>query len=164
MEIIVILRKNIYLIILILLISGCTKTNLVNTSVLSPNEEIETYYGYLIIPKINMKLGFFNVDNKLNDVSKNIELIETGISNTYLIAAHSGSGKIAYFNDLRYLKIGDEMYLKFKDKTNYYIIANIRNEIKDGTISIENKEDYLILTTCDQINKGYQLIIEGKLV
>lgn len=132
--------------------------------VVKNSEEVNTYYGYLNIPSINMYLGFFNEDSKLNDVSKNVTIIPTNINNTYLLAAHSGTGPLAYFNDLRKLKVDDEIYLEFKDKVNKYKVKRIRKEIKDGSISIPKKENMLILTTCDQIVKGYQLIVEAKLV
>lgn len=162
------IRKSIIILIIIILLiftSSCSnKSFIIDISSIKNTETIETYYGYLKIPKINMKLGFFTQNSKLNDVNKNIELIETNIIDTYLIAGHSGSGNLAYFNDLRYLNIGDELMLEFKDKTKKYIVKNVRKEIKDGNISIKKESGWLILTTCDQIDKGYQLIIEGKLV
>ncbi len=161
-------KRNILLILLIIIsffLSGCSNdTILIETSINEYNDSFNTYYGYLTIPTISLHLGFYPIGSNLNTVSKNIELIETGITNTYLIAAHSGSGYLAYFNDLRYLNINDDLYLEFKDYTNHYQITNIRREKKDGNISIKNEENQLILTTCDQIVKGYQLIIEAKLV
>ena len=44
-----------------------------------------------------------------------------------------------------------------------YEIINIKSEKKNGKIKIKNKENQLILTTCDQIKKGNQLIIEANL-
>ena len=90
-------------------------------------------------------------------------MINSNIENTYVLAAHSGSGNLAYFNDLKYLKKYDELYLKFKDKILKYEIVNIKSEKKNGKIKIKNKENQLILTTCDQIKKGNQLIIEANL-
>lgn len=135
-----------------------------STETLIIKGETNQYLGYLDIPKINLNLGFFDYDNPLNDVSKNIELIKTGIENTYLIAAHSGVGKIAYFNDLIFLQLKDDIYLRFKDKTNHYQVTNIRKEIKDGDITIPSSKNMLILTTCDQVEKGKQLIIEAILL
>jgi hypothetical protein len=36
--------------------------------------------------------------------------------------------------------------------------------VKNGKISIKMEENQVILTTCNQIKKGYQLIVEGNLV
>lgn len=159
-------KKTIVLFILLIFLNGCSSNKVKDISVSFNTKESDfyTYLGYLVIPKINMKLGFYDYESKLNDVNKNIELINTGISNTYLIAAHSGTGTLAYFNDLRYLEINDEIYLKFKNKTNKYKIKNISRKIKDGKIKISKEENQIILVTCDQIVKGYNLIIEGKLI
>ena len=72
-------------------------------------------------------------------------------------------GNLAYFNDLKYLRKKDKIYLKFENKTLEYEVVNIRSNIKNGKIRIKNKENQLILTTCDQIKKGNQLIIEANL-
>lgn len=159
-------KKTIVLFILLIFLNGCSSNKVKDISVSLNTKESDfyTYLGYLVIPKINMKLGFYDYESQLNDVNKNIELINTGILNTYLIAAHSGTGTLAYFNDLRYLEINDEIYLKFKNKTNKYKIKNISRKIKDGKIKISKEENQIILVTCDQIVKGYNLIIEGKLI
>ena len=110
-----------------------------------------------------MTYGFYDTQSKLNDVNKNVALIDSNIENTYILAAHSGSGNLAYFNDLKYLRKKDKIYLKFENKTLEYEVVNIRSNIKNGKIRIKNKENQLILTTCDQIKKGNQLIIEANL-
>ena len=51
-----------------------------------------------------------------------------------------------------------------KNKVNHYIVSSIRNEVKNGKINIKMEENQVILTTCNQIRKGYQLIVEGNLV
>lgn len=94
------LVKNIIIILLLMCLCGCN-SDVVESEFVDVNN-LE-YYGYLVIPKVNMKLGFYNVDNEKNNVGENVTLIDTGINNTYLLAAHSGSGHLAYFNDLRYL-------------------------------------------------------------
>lgn len=155
------MKKILIIILTIILCSGCKSTPqaTIESSTINYNNEFNTYYGYLTIPKIKMHQGFYNTTNKLNDVSKNIELINTGIKNTYLFAAHSGVGNIAYFNDLRYLKTGDEIKLELKTITYIYKVIEIKKEPKTGKITIPNKENQIILTTCDQIEKGKQLII-----
>ena len=151
--------KKILLVFLLLLLMGCQKEKIENNVSLEKNN----YYGYLIIPTLNMTYGFYDINNKLNDVDKNVTLINSNIENTFILAAHSGTGNLAYFNDLKYLEKDDEIYLKFKDKILKYEIVNIRSEKKNGKIKIKNKENQLILTTCDQVRKGNQLIIEANL-
>lgn len=151
--------KKILLLLLLLLSSGCKKEIIENNGSFNKSN----YYGFLIIPSLNMTYGFYDIQSKLNDVNKNVALIDSNIENTYILAAHSGMGNLAYFNDLKYLRKKDKIYLKFENKTLEYEVVNIRSNIKNGKIRIKNKENQLILTTCDQIKKGNQLIIEANL-
>ena len=121
----------------------------------------------LILFSNNVKAaGSFSisVSKSTVNVGENVTLIDTGINNTYLLAAHSGSGPLAYFNDLRYLSVGDKITLIIDGNIMNYEVVNIRNEIKNGKINIKNEENQVILTTCNQVKKGYQLIIEGSLI
>ena len=151
------LKKGIIVIIIVLF------TILFNSN----HEVIESkynngYYGYLNIPKIGMQFGFYNYDNKLNNVNNNIEIIKTNIEDTYLLAGHSGTGKVSFFNNLRYLEIGDIVIFSIGDVIREYSVVDIINDKKNGKLKIDNKEGYLYLTTCDQVNKGYQLTIKCK--
>lgn len=141
--------KKILLLLLLLLSSGCKKEIIENNGSFNKSN----YYGFLIIPSLNMTYGFYDTQSKLNDVNKNVALIDSNIENTYILAAHSGMGNLAYFNDLKYLRKKDKIYLKFENKTLEYEVVNIRSNIKNGKIRIKNKENQLILTTCDQIKK-----------
>ena len=164
-------KKNIIFILIIFVVLFSlfyikNKNNVKEESVVKEsgeNYDFKKYYGYLIIPKINMKLGFYYYDSLLNDVAKNIELIKIPVENSYLIAGHSGTGKIAFFNDLKDLIIGDDIYIRFQKKENHYVVSDIKRVIKSGKINISDEENKIYLTTCDQIIDGYQLIIEGNL-
>ena len=151
--------KKILLVFLLLLLMGCQKEKIEDDVSLEKNN----YYGYLIIPSLNITYGFYDIHNEFNNVDRNVTLINSNIENTYVLAAHSGMGNLAYFNDLKYLRKKDKIYLKFENKTLEYEVVNIRSNIKNGKIRIKNKENQLILTTCDQIKKGNQLIIEANL-
>lgn len=151
--------KKILLVFLLLLLMGCQKEKIEDDVSLEKNN----YYGYLIIPSLNITYGFYDIHNEFNNVDRNVTLINSNIENTYILAAHSGMGNLAYFNDLKYLRKKDKIYLKFENKTLEYEVVNIRSNIKNGKIRIKNKENQLILTTCDQIKKGNQLIIEANL-
>ena len=141
--------KKILLVFLLLLLMGCQKEKIEDYVSLEKNN----YYGYLIIPSLNITYGFYDIHNEFNNVDKNVTLINSNIENTYVLAAHSGMGNLAYFNDLKYLRKKDKIYLKFENKTLEYEVVNIRSNIKNGKIRIKNKENQLILTTCDQIKK-----------
>ncbi len=124
------------------------------------------YIGYLIIDKINMRLGFYDLNDARNNVNQNIEVLPSSTEGRLFIAGHSGIGKVSFFNDLRYLKKDDEIKIVYQNNIYKYKVTNIYKEIKDGNINvkIKDKEKVLVLTTCDQITKGYQLIIKAILI
>ena len=124
----------------------------------------EEYYGFLDIPSIDLHAGFYDYDNPLNDVELNIEWIEIPVFNSYFFAAHSGVGKKAYFNSLNTLQTGDDIYLSLENEKLHFQVRNIYRTVKDGDVSISKEEGMIYLTTCDQIIRGYQLVIEGKLI
>ncbi len=161
------LRKKIcFILVIVLLIFLFSKQNSIQVfdNNIDYKYNSQNYWGILIIPKINIKLKFYKYDSPLNDVSKNIEMINTSINDTYLIAAHSGIGQKAYFNDLYLLEEGDDIYLQFKDEKKHYIINKIYKIPKTGEISISKEKHKIYLTTCDQLIKGYQLVVEGSLI
>lgn len=156
-----IIRKSIILILLIFLFSGCSN-NTINISTKLYEYETDTIFGILTIPKINLEKEIYPLGSPLNDVNKNILYIDTGIPNTYLFAAHSGIGNLAYFNSLYKLSLGDLVYFKINNEELIFEVRDIKRVKKSGKIDIKNEENMIILTTCDEIVKGYQLIIEGK--
>lgn len=81
------------------------------------------------------------------------------------LAAHSGTGNIAFFKHLDKLKEGDKIDLKYKDTIYRYQIDKIWEEKKNGYIHInkENKKQ-LILTTCSPQDDSKQLIINSNLI
>lgn len=164
------LKKSIIFlgIILIIICIVVFKKDTINinsgTSINYDNYSQNEYIGYLNIPKIAMNLGFYDYDSPLNDVEYNIEFINTNIKDTYLIAAHSGVGKKAYFNDLANLNIGDDIYLELYDNKLHYKVIDITRSIKNGSINISDSSGFLYLTTCDQTIKGYQLTIVASII
>ena len=135
-----------------------------------PKVNNDNYIGILEIPVINLRKGFYNIDNKNNNVNKNIQVLKSSSmpdqENSLLaIAAHSGNGRKSFFKNLYKLSINDEIIIYYNNNEYYYKINNIYEENKDGTIEI-NKDNYskLVLTTCDQKDKTKQIIIEAFLI
>ena len=161
-----IILLTVFLIIICLIVFNKEKS----VSIFSSNGTIydkyntNEYIGYLKIPKIDMDLGFYDYDNPLNNVEYNIEFIDTHVPDTYLIAAHSGVGKKAYFNDLAKLAIDDDIYLELHDKNMHYKVIDITRTVKNGEVYISNSSGFLYLTTCDQTIKGYQLTIIASII
>ena len=130
---------------------------------IEPNEAV----GTLIINKLNINNNLYPIDNIHNNIEENItilkETIEPDKDNSIIfLAAHSGTGKTAFFKNLDKLNKGDEITLIYKDKTYNYIINSIWEENKTGYIHI-NKEDkkQLILTTCSPTKNNKQLVINS---
>lgn len=130
----------------------------------------ETYLAILEIPKINLIEGFYNIDSNKNTVNKHVTLLKESVmpnekGSIIYLAAHSGTGYIAYFKDINKLSIGDTLNIKYQNKTYSYSINDIYEMPKNGTITVNHNihENYLVLTTCSK-NKNRQLVITGKLV
>ena len=111
-------------------------------------EVTNDYIGYLTIPKINLKKGFLDMRSELNNIEQNITVIEGSSypdkeKGNFIIAAHSGSGWKAFFNDLYKLSTGDIAEISYKGKKYTYKIVNIYKQEKTGKIAIyRNYEKY----------------------
>ena len=121
--------------------------------------------GYLKIDKINLKEKLYNNNSKENNIEHNVTILKESIlpdknNSIVFIAAHSGIGDIAYFEELDELNINDEIVLNINNKTYTYIVKDYWEEKKNGYINInkENKNQ-LILTTCSPNKDNYQLVI-----
>ena len=83
--------------------------------------------------------------------------------NLIVLAAHSGRGYIAYFDDLDKLELNDIVKLTYNNKNLIYKVTNIEEQIKDGTIEInKTNKQRLILTTCSKKDKNKQLVITSE--
>ncbi len=133
-------------------------TNTSNTSYISTKDNNEII-GTLTIDKLNLSKNIYNINSSHNNIEENVTILSDDI-NLIVLAAHSGPGYIAFFNDLDKLALNDNIKLNFKGEDLVYKVTNIEEQVKDGTIEI-NKTDKerLILTTCSTKDKGKQLVI-----
>ena len=118
------------------------------------------------IPKIDLKGKIYNKNSKLNNIDKNIIIMnESDYPNTLngivILGAHSGIGKYAYFKNLNELEIGDYIYLNYNNNKFSYKVVNYYLDYKDGYISINNvnNKKKLYLYTCNPNDKENYLII-----
>ena len=129
-----------------------------NTSYISTKEN-DKIVGTLTINKINLSKDIYDIDNTHNNVDENVTVLNDDI-NLIVLAAHSGPGYIAFFDDLDKLELNDIIKLNFKGKNLEYKVTNIEEQVKDGTIEInKTNKQRLILTTCSKKDKGKQLVI-----
>lgn len=125
--------------------------------------------GYIEIKKINLNKKLYSPNSIKNDVNKNVTILKDSTfpnekESTMIIAAHSGTGKLAYFKNLNKLTKGDMIKLNINNKTYQYIVQNKWEVVKTGTIIFPFSEHkQLILTTCSPTKDNYQLIIDCKI-
>lgn len=142
-----------------------------NSSVSSNNNSAFQYIGYLEIPKINLKKGFVDKNSKDNDVERNL-YIATNSSypdvdkGNFIIAAHSGTGWKAFFNNLYKLSKNDQAIVTYNNKKYTYNIVNIYKQNKTGKIAIYRNYDKTTLTlvTCTNNDDKTQTIYVAELV
>ena len=136
-----------------------TNTSYISTVNKDANDEI---IGTLTIDKLNLSKNIYNINSSHNNVEENVTILNDDI-NLIVLAAHSGPGYIAFFNDLDKLELNDTVNLTYNNKNLVYKVINIEEQPKDGTIEI-NKTDKqrLILTTCSKKDKNKQLVITTK--
>ncbi len=137
----------------------------ISTPHISLKEPEEHPIGSIIIKKINLAEELYEINSPKNNIEEHVTILkyseEPNTENsTFFLAAHSGTGKIAYFEELDQLSINDLVILEYKNKTYTYKVKNIWTEQKTGTITIPNENtNQLILTTCHPTKDNYQLII-----
>lgn len=125
----------------------------------------ENPIGKLIINKINLEENLYSKDSFYNKVSLHVKILEESTSpinndSIMILAAHSGTGRIAYFENLDELNINDTIILIYNNKSYYYKVNDIFEEKKTGYIHIDKDEKrQLVLTTCHPKKPKYQLII-----
>lgn len=141
-----------------------------STSSSSVTSNLEHYIGYLEIPKLGFRRGFYNIDSALNTVEANIEVIKGSSmpdveNGNLIIAGHSGTGWKAFFNDLHLLEVGDEARVLYQGNTYIYQITNIYKDKNTGRLAI--KRDYnkttLTLVTCTNNDSKTQTIYIAEL-
>ena len=126
-----------------------------------PNDEI----GSLKITSLNINEKLYKIDSEENNVDKHVTILKESIfpdndNSIVFIAAHSGTGDIAYFKDLDKIKKGDLIVLEINNNKYNYIVKNSWEEKKNGYINVNKEEsNQLILTTCSPNNMNKQLIV-----
>lgn len=126
---------------------------------------VSQYIGILEIPKIGLKRGFVDPSSPHNNVEENITILKpVSMPNVkggnFILAAHSGTGAIAYFDKLYQLEIHDKIYVEYQGNQYTYEIVNIYNQPKTGTIKIyrDKEKTTLTLITCTNNNDKKQTV------
>ena len=137
-------------------------------SLLDKNKS-NSYIAVLEIPKIGLRKGLFPPDSNNNDVNKNITIISSQMPNeehsTFILASHSGTSNVSFFNKLNKLRYGDKVYVYYKGIKYKYMIYDYYEEKKTGSIIIKSNSNIktIVLTTCKPISFNKQLVYIGYL-
>lgn len=172
-----IVNKVIFILFVFYLIINLSFVNLSNSRTMSDiefinngNKVLEKPIISLIIPKINLHNDIYDKNSIKNNIDMNVQIMKySNMPNenngNVVLGGHSGSGSVAYFNDLVHLSIGDEIILEYCDKKYIYVVSNIYNDYKDERISIKRNinDTTVTLFTCNLLNKNHYLVIIGTL-
>ena len=128
------------------------------------------YVAVIKIPKIGVEKGLCKKGTSCNNVNRNIQILNEATypdvaNGNFILAGHSGNGRIAYFKNVDKLKTDDEIYIIYNGFQYKYKIVNIYDIEKTGTANIiRNKEKTtLTLVTCRH-NTNKQIIVISELV
>lgn len=123
--------------------------------------------GKIKIDKINLNKKLYPINDKKNNIEENVTILkyseDPAIENSIMfIAAHSGTGPLAFFKHLNKLQKDDLIELTYQNIKYTYKVKNSWEIPKTGAISV-NKENInqLILTTCSPTHDDRQLIINS---
>ena len=142
-----------------------TKENKEDKEIPQTDNTTTGYIGYLEISKINLNKGFYDITSSENDVEKNIYVSPTSSypdkeKGNLIIAAHSGTGWKAFFNELYQLNTGDQVNVLYKNKRYIYKINKIYKQEKTGKITIyrDYEKTTLTLVTCTNNDSKTQTV------
>ena len=127
--------------------------------------------AHVKIPKINVDEDIYKVSSSSNNVNKHVTILKESIlpnddkNSIIFLAAHSGSGSLAYFKNLDKLQNSDNVIFTYNNVIYTYQVVDIFEEEKDGDIEIsKSNSEQLILTTCSPHSDDKQLIVDTILI
>lgn len=130
----------------------------------------EDYIAVIKIPKINLEKGLYSKDSSKNNVNKNIQILQDSSYpdveyGNFILAGHSGTGRISYFKNLYKLEQDDEVSIFYNGSEYKYKVVNIYDVKKTGTANIirNANKSTLTLVTCRQ-GTNKQIIVICELV
>ena len=139
-----------------------------------PKEEDKPPYNYIAvleIPSISLKRGLVSKTDKANNINQNVQILKESdmpnvMNGNFILAGHSGTGRVAFYRNLDRVKNGDSIYVYYNNIKYTYKVVDLYTEVKDGDINIhrDNKKTTLTLTTCTPNKKDSQFVVISELV
>lgn len=130
----------------------------------------EPYIAVIEIPNINVRTGMYEKTSKNNNVNRSVEILKKAdmpdvTNGNFIIAGHSGNGRVSYFKNLYKLNIDDTINIYFGGVKYVYKIIDIYDIDKTGKLKLKSYKDKTILTmiTC-RTNTDKQIIVISELV
>lgn len=140
-----------------------------NSNITYKSNNKSGYYAILEIPSISLKRGLVDKNSKANNVNRNIKTLKSSdtpdiVGGNVLLASHSGNSHVAYFKNLYKVNKGDIINIYYNGYKYEYKITDKYNQDKTGVITYVYKNtSMVVLTTCNQQEKGKQIIVIGTL-
>lgn len=129
------------------------------------------YLGVLEIPSLRLKRGFYGTDSKYNSIDYNVAVVAKSsmpdvVNGNLILMSHSGNAYTAYFSNLYKMTIGTDMYVTYAGNTYHYVLVNIYDVPKVGTVRIVRNYNTTTLTliTCTKFDDTKQTVFVGELV
>ena len=152
------------------LISSTTTSK--NTSKKTTTTHKKSEYSMILeIPKINIKKGIYDKNNRLNNVDKNITLINSSSypdedKGSVILASHNGNTKVSYFKRLEELSIDDISYIYYKGIKYTYKIYKYEIVDKVGSINVskDKNSSNLVLISCKNGTDDKQIVYVARLI
>lgn len=84
----------------------------------------------------------------------------------FILASHNGNSSVSYFDNLRKLSGGDEIFVYYKGLKYVYRLVNVYEIPKNGKAELRNDENKTTITliTCKNGDKKKQVIYVGELI
>ena len=130
----------------------------------------EDYVAVIKIPKIGLEKGLYKKESSYNNVNRNIQILKDSNypdeeNGNFILAGHSGTGRISYFRNVYKLSSGDSVSIFYNGSEYKYKVVNMYDVEKTGTAHIIRNANVntLTLVTCRQ-GTNKQIIVICELV
>lgn len=132
-------------------------------------KKVINYTSVLEIPSIDLKQGLVDSTKNFNSINYAVSIDKNSIypnqKKNFILYSHSGNSNIAFFNKLHKINLDDDIYVYYNGVKYIYKVIDIYNIEKNGKASVivTDSEKYITLITCNQYEKGKQIVIIGKI-
>lgn len=125
------------------------------------------YKAILEIPKINLKKGMIESTKNFSSINYAISIDKSSNypdeEGNFILYAHSGNSKIAYFRNLNKLNVNDEVFVYYEGLKYSYQIINKYEIEKTGKMEVirDSKRKLITMVTCIS-NTNKQVVLIGE--